>query len=185
MIRIIPDRIDIEGSNPKKETHNEELKSVVWYGYSENLRVLEPYLKDIINMGIEITIISDKFFENLILTGCKNKPKDMITFKVWHPETVNKQVIEHDLVFIGADKDKYLSKFKSNNRAMTAHALRMPVAWDIQDLKNLKSKIAREQNAKEGHILCRRFFDVRHSVSDYNELIKELMNKRRRLLSKF
>src|SRR3990167_6407843 len=71
LIEIIPDRIDLKFSSVFKKEHSEELKRIVWYGYSENLRVLEPYLKEIINMGLELTIISYRFFEKLFLIGCK------------------------------------------------------------------------------------------------------------------
>lgn len=173
-IHIIPDRMDLEGL-PQKTNHSENLEKVVWYGYSENLRVLEPYLKDIIDMGLEITVISDKFFDNLLIAGCKHKPQDKITFKVWHPDTINEQILSHDAVFIGDDLDPYFSKFKSNNRAMTGYSLGMPVAWDIDDLNRLKSKSTRELDAKEGSLMCRRYFDCRHSVWEMDQLIKKLL----------
>ena len=176
-IEIIPDRLDLQGL-PQKEIHNDELKRIVWYGYSENLRVLEPYMKQIINMGLEITIISDGFFKNLILVGCKYKPKDVITYKSWHPETINKQILSTDCVFVGKDKDKYLSKFKSNNRALTGWAMGMPVAFDIRDLKKLKSREARIKNAWNGNRMVREKFDIRHSVFEYDKIIKKLINRR-------
>lgn len=176
LIKIVPDRIDLRSCWPRKYEHKEELKRVVWYGYSENLRVLEPYIEDILKMGIDLTIISDKFFSCLPLPSQFNARK-RITFKVWHPETINAQIIAHDAVFIGSDQDKYLSQFKSNNRAMTAYALKMPVAWDIDDLKKLSTKFAREQNAKEGNYFCRRYHDIRHSVWQYDNLIKKLKRR--------
>lgn len=174
-IEIIPDRLDLESCYPKKKEHRKKLKKIVWYGYSENLRVLEPYMKDIINMGIEIMIISDKFFDNLMLPGLKNDPKELITFKNWHPDTVNQQIIESDVAFVGRDLDPYLSKFKSSNRQNLAEALKMPVAYDIDDLKKLKTQFAREQNAEQGYYNVRRYFDVRHSVSAYDTIIKRLL----------
>jgi len=177
-IHIIPDRMDLNDL-PQKTKHNEKMERIVWYGYSENLRVLEPYLKDIIDLGLEITVISDKFFDNLLIAGCKYRPQDKITFKVWHPETINEQILAHDAVFVGDDLDAYYSKFKSNNRAMTAYSLGMPVAWDIDDLKRLQSKVSRELDAKEGSLMCRRYFDCRHSVWEYNNLIQDLMRRQR------
>jgi len=177
-VEIIPDRLDLEGL-PQKKRHNDELKSIVWYGYSENLRVLEPYLKQIINMGLDITIISDKFFDNFILTNCKYRPSEKITFKHWHPDTISQQIIEHDCVFVGKDKDKYLSQFKSPNRAMTGYALNMPVAYDINDLKKLISREERIKDAFNGNKLCREKYDIRHSVYEYDKLIKQLINKRK------
>jgi len=178
-IEIIPDRIDLESCYPQKIEHNEEFRKIVWYGYSENLRVLEPYLKDILNMGLEITIISDKFFENLFLVGCKYNPKELISFRVWHPESVNKQIVEHDAVFIGEDPDPYLSKFKSDNRADLGFALGMPVAYNIQDLKTFSNVHVREYNAKQGQYQVRRYKDIRHSVFEYDKLVKKLLRERK------
>ena len=179
LVEIIPDRIDLKTCYPKKDYQKEEVRSVVWYGYSENLRVLEPYLKKIINLGLEITIISDKFFQNLILTGCKYNPKEKITFKVWHPETINQQIIEHDIVFTGKDLDQYLSKFKSNNRKLTAWALNMPVAENIKDLKRLLSREERIKDVFNGNKLVREKFDIRHSVYVYEHLINRLIYRRK------
>ena len=178
-IDIIPDRIDLESCKPQKLKHNKELKNIVWYGYSENLRVLEPYLKQIINMGLYITIISDKFFENLFLIGCKYDPKERINFKFWHPESINKRIIKCDVVFVGKDKNPYLSKFKSDNRAELGYALGMPVAWDINDLKSFKDYNIRVSDAKEGQYNVRRFKDIRHSVYEYDQIIKILLWERR------
>jgi len=176
-IVIIPDRLDLEGLS-RKETHNRELKKIVWYGYSENLRVLEPYMKDIIDMGLEITIISDRFFESLTLVGCKFRPSERVSFRVWHPETVNEQILGHDAVFIGRDLDPYLSKFKSDNRADLAHALNMPVAYDIKDLERLKPVEARIIDSKEGLRDVRRYKDVRHSVFVYDKIMRKLLRRR-------
>ncbi len=178
-IEIIPDRIDLDSCQPQKEKHNETFRKIVWYGYSENLRVLEPYLKDIVDMGLEITIISDKFFENFFLVGCKHDPKELITFQVWRPERINKQIINRDAVFIGKDPDPYLSKFKSDNRANLGYALGMPVAFDIKDLKSFWNCYAREYNAKKGQYRVRRYFDIRHSVSAYNKIIKKLIKEKK------
>jgi len=172
-IEVIPDRIDLEGL-PKKDSYD-ELRRIIWYGYSENLRVLEPYLKNVIDMGLEITIVSDKIGKPIILNDCKYPPKDRITFKVWHADSVNEQIISHDVVFIGKDLDPYLSQFKSNNRAVLGWALKMPVAWDIEDLKKLQSKKERLKNAIEGNHMVRQKYDVRHSSFSYDTIIRDLL----------
>lgn len=177
-IEIIPDRLDFETCVPQKQKHNTEFKKIVWYGYCENLRVLEPYMKQIINMGLEIMVISDKFFENLFLTGCKYNPKDLISFKVWHPESVHHQIIENDAVFTGRDKDPYLSQFKSDNRADLGYALKMPVARDIKDLKRFYDYSERIIDAKQGNYEVRKKLDIHHSVWQYDKIIKSLLYKR-------
>ena len=171
-VRIIPDRLDLEWHEPRKETQNDEMKRLVWYGYNENLRVLEPYLFDILSQGYELTVLSDKFFLSLVLPGGWGK---QITFKIWDPFTANEIIKQHDCVFIGKDPDDYLRQFKSNNRALTAFALGLPVAFDTEDLEKLKSKTARKINVNQGWYEVRRFYDIRHSVLDYDKIVKELL----------
>ena len=177
-IEIVPDRIDLDSIKKQKTEHNESFDKIVWYGYNENLRILEPYLKRIIEMGLEITIISDKFFENFIMVGCKYDPKKRITFKVFHPELFNEQVIEHDAVFIGEDKDKYLSKFKSPNRALNAWAMKMPVAFNLKDLKFFKDKKMRVWDANEGYKFVKKYADIKQSVKEYVIIVQGLLNRR-------
>lgn len=167
-IYIIPDRLDLEWHKPQKEKHNKILKKICWYGYSPNLITLEPYIKDIIKMGLHLLVISDKFFENLILIGVKN-PKEYISFEKWELETINKLIISCDCVFLG---DK-LTKWKSNNRSLTAFALRMPVAFDIEDLDKLKSVDERIKNAEKGYKMVVKDYDSRLSVRDYKRILKK------------
>ena len=173
-IYIIPDRMDFNSYPVRKEKHRDKIKSLVWYGYNENLRVLEPYLTGILEMDYEITIISDKFFEGTPIITSKD-PSKYITFKVWHPETVNEQIIKHDIVFIGHDPDPDLRKWKSNNRALTGYALGMPVAYTLEDLMKLKTKESRIIDVKRNYQLAREQFDVRRSVDDYKKIIKEIL----------
>ena len=176
-IEIVPDRIDFEFYQPRKEVHREDLRKVVWYGYSENLRVLEPYLKDILDRGIEVMIISDKFFENFFLADCKYDPSEMITFKVWEPASYCQHIVSCDAVFIGRDTDPYLSKFKSPNRAMAGYALGMPVAYDIADLEKLKSPQARYEDAEKNYRLVREKLDISHSVKQYRDIVGKLIRR--------
>jgi len=165
-IYIIPDRIDLDWHKPRKQIHNKELKNICWYGYSANLVTLEPYIKDIIDMGLQLTVISDKFFENLILLGVKN-PREFISFKKWDLKTINELIVEQDCVFLG---DK-LTKWKSNNRMLTAWALRMPVAKNIKDLKKLVNIDERIKNASQGFEMVKEKFDIKESVENYKQLI--------------
>lgn len=171
-IYIVPDRLDLEWHEPRKTIHNIEMKRLVWYGYNENLRVLEPYLYDILSQGYDLTVLSDKFFSSLVLPGGWGK---QITFKVWDPESANRIIRQHDCVFVGRDPDEYLRQFKSNNRAITSWALGLPVAYDTKDLENLKSKTAREINVNQGWYEVRRNYDIRHSAGEYDRIVKEIL----------
>ena len=114
----------------------------------------------------------------MILLGCKYRPSERITYKSWHPETINRDIISGDIVFIGADPDAYLSKFKSNNRALTGWALNMPVAYDLLDLKRLLGRGDRITDVKKGHRLVREKYDIRHSVYEYDHIIRKIINRR-------
>ena len=165
-IYIIPDRLDLEWHKPRKKFHRKELKKICWYGYSPNLITLEPYIKNILEMKLQLLIISDKFFENLMVIS-DVKPKDYISFKKWDLATINKLIIKQDCVFLG---DK-LTKWKSNNRQLTAWALKMPVARNIKDLKQLKDVNERIKNAEEGYKLVREKFDIKLSVAQYKQIL--------------
>lgn len=173
-VYVIPDRLDLEWHKPKKNHHNKELKSICWYGYSANLRVLEPYMKDIIEMGLNITVYSDKSFESLVIPT-KRDVSQQYAYRFWDIHTINRDIVKHDAVFVGEDKVKSLSQWKSNNRVLTGYALKMPVAYDIKDLIRLKSKRKRINDAETGYGWVRDGFNIRLSVRDYKKIIKELI----------
>ena len=161
-VYIIPDRLDLEWHKPKKEKYREDLNHLVWYGYAENYPNIEAYLPEILKK-YEITLISNKPPEMILIGDVRNK----ITYKTWHPETVCEQIVNTDCVFIAKNENEY----KSNNRTITGWALKMPVAYDLDDLKKLKSREARIKNANEGYILTKEKFDIKLSVEEYKKII--------------
>lgn len=169
---IIPDRLDLDWHKPKKKEHSKELKSLVWYGYSHNLRTLEPYMKELVEKDYKLTIISDKFFENLFLPTNKDV-EDKIRFVNWQLETVNEEIIKHDCVFTARDRTWY-SKFKSNNRTITAWALKMPATSTIKGIEYLNGKVSRKKASKRGWKEVKEGFDIRQSVKQYKDIISKL-----------
>ena len=93
-IVCIPDRVKIDAHDPKT-THIGPAKKVVWFGYSGNIKYLEPAFDEIIKRGLELTIISDKPYKpSMIYQTLK------MTHVLYEYPKVHKDIIEHDIVTI-------------------------------------------------------------------------------------
>lgn len=143
-IYVIPDRLDLNDYKGKKVRNDNEVKSLVYYGHSDNHSRLDKYDFSKYNL----TVISDKPYKNF-------------RFVEWTPDIqrVNAEIVKHDAVFIGVD-DK-LKEFRSDNRIKTAKALNMPfttdlIHWDFSQTYDLFD------------------LDIRKSVNQYKEVINDI-----------
>lgn len=166
-VLCIPDRVDMEWSNPKKGKHVGQAKSCVYFGYSSNTHVLDSAVDSIARRGMQLTVISDSpYFRN-------------DKFVKYDEETVNEEIIKHDIVVLPkAPSSDYRFQFKSNNKTIQSWALRMPVACNANDLDRLMDGEAREKEAEEKYQEVLAKWDVKHSVDEYLEFIN-LLTKRR------
>lgn len=162
----IPDRIDLDTINVKKE-HIGDAEVVVWYGYSTGFYLLKPIISFLSKLGLTLLVISDCDF-NIGLGDKLN-----VINKRWNEGTVNEDIIKGDIV-INPFSKKGKWKFKSNNKTMNAKALGMPVATNSSELNELINVDARKKASEEGLIEVASEYDVKLSVRDYNELINSI-----------
>lgn len=129
-IFYIPDRIDPKLIEPRN------IKTIVWYGHSDNIQSLMPYLERL-TKKYKVKVISDKPILPIYQTE----------FIEYNPETINDEIKKCDAVFLG---DK-LNEYKSPNRLQLAKALNKPIITSdeldisilesVKEWKNLLTKI--------------------------------------------
>jgi len=168
----IPDRMDLEEMQPCKLRHEGEAKSVVWFGYSQNVYVLDKTVEHLRQRGLALTVISDAVYQPHKVYG---------EFKVnnvkYDYETVHKNIIEHDIVLL-PPPEGLRGKYKSNNKIINSWAIGMPVALTPQDLDKFKTAEARNEEAKIRMREVRERWDVKISIGEWRELVKKLKEAR-------
>lgn len=168
----IPDRLDPEIFDHPKKVHEGPTKVAAWYGYSENFPMLLPALNILVKLG----------FEELIVIASKRGPFKMpsayegkikLTNLPWTPETVNTDLQKADII-INPKGNKARWKYKSNNKSILAWALGLPVAHNEDELKGLMTEEARKKDVAEKTYLVEKSYNVKESVEEYKNLIKEI-----------
>lgn len=181
-IRVVPDRHDLEYMKQRK-THTGRAESVVWFGYSHNAHVLKPYVPKLMELGLRLTIISEKF---VTVAGNNAEFKDMETF-VKYPSDgrggtdvlrMNDELIRHDIALLPSSR-KIQDKYKSNNKPTHAWMVGLPVAFWGDDLDTFLEAEARQKDQAEHCDSVREEYDCRKSVQQYDDFIAELAEIRR------
>ena len=144
---------------------------VVWFGYSGNAKVLDKTILSLKRNKLKLKVISD--CRPPYLKGNMNVKYD------WdNPEfDFNKEILEADFCLLPEDT-RPKGKFKSKNKTYTAWALGMPVATNPDELKKFLDPEERRKEAGLRLKEVREKFDVKQSVQDFKNLIKELQKKR-------
>jgi len=169
VVVFIPDRMDLEYHKEKK-VHKGNAKTVVWFGYSCNFEMLQSAVAHLASMKLNLIVISDKNF----IPGAQYSGLIKVTNHRWREDTVNQHIIEGDIVINPrATKGKW--KYKSNNKTITAQLLNMPVAENLNQLKEFVNEEARIKESDEKFKLAIQKYDVRLSVSGYKLLITKML----------
>lgn len=169
-VLCIPDRVYQPEHRPAKTVFEGDLKSLVWFGYSHNVHYLYRTFDEIIKRGISLTIIAEKPFTPPL--GFNNLKIFNVPFA--YPE-VNKEMTKYDAVlFPDVSQQDERGKFKSNNKTLQAWACGMPVVKTPEDLDRFMDPKERQ---KESEIRLKEIddiWDVKYSVQEYKDLIKEI-----------
>jgi len=191
-IMVVPDRIDLDLIKNIKE-HKGIAKTAVWYGYSDNFLMLEPVLRFLEQNKLNLTVISNsnylptmRFLKPEIESGMsddeikatlyqQDKKDFWIEFKnfKWSPKTVNKDIVSGDIV-INPRSKRGKWKYKSHNKTITAWALGMPVAENVEQLKLFLDEGERKKEAEKRSIEIKEKWDVKLSVEDYQTIISDI-----------
>lgn len=169
-VLCIPDRVDLEAI-PKIKYHKGDAKMVGWYGYSTGFDMVKPVLFFLKKLNLGLTIISDNGFtlpmgyEDLQLVNLPHS---------W--DTIYEDLLDTDII-VNPKSIKGRFKYKSNNKTILAWALGLPVADNVNDLERFKKE---EERRKEQVLRLQEVkdkWDIRLSVSEYQNLISQLIKK--------
>lgn len=168
----IPDRMDLEYHNIKK-VHSGRAKNVVWFGYSDNFEMLKPVIHFLIKNNLNLIVISNKDYR----LQSNQIGKLEVTNYRWTEDTVNENIIKGDIV-VNPKSSKGKWKYKSNNKNLTAFALGMPVATNVEELVRFIDCNERIEEVGKRAKELKEKWDVKLSIKSYQELIKKLMDKK-------
>jgi len=178
-VKHIPDRLDLEFFNYKKE-HSGKATNVVWFGYHNNAKdVLPMILPTLANLGLSLTVVSNQDYVNLNSCGVEIINKqfnwDTIKFDLTYGDIVlNPQPIERNKRFI----------YKSENKTWIAWACGMPVANTLEELELFLDPDQRKIEVEEKLKFIKEECDIKKSVKDFKNLIKLCQENRKKSQSK-
>lgn len=163
---VIPDRIDPEEHVPVHGEHIGKARSVVWFGYSTNQVVLDQAMVFLKQQLLQLVVISDRNYHDADVNVQYNY------------ETLNEELIKHDMVLMPDYKTNYRHSFKSPNKTLTSWALKMPVATGPDDILKFMSAEARTAEAEMRYNEVMTKHHVKQSGPQYIELIKSIQQGR-------
>lgn len=172
---VIEDRHDMKYVKGKKQ-HKGRAKSCVWFGYSHNASVLKPYVPKLLEHGLRLTIISEKF---VTISGGQNQEfKGHEDFVKWPSslELVNNELLRHDFALLPTRR-KPQEQYKSNNKDTHALALGLPVAHWGDEIDALIEEKARIDDQNANYERIRVEYDCKKSVEQYLDFIALLAKR--------
>lgn len=189
----VPDRIEFK-EHVRQKIHRGRAKNVVWFGYSDNFPMIDPVFNYLEKYKLNLIVISNKNYlapyhmvrpeievgmsEKEIQKVLEQQDKKFwinVTNLKWTRETVNNDILKGDIV-INPTSTKGKWKYKSNNKTLTAWALGMPVAQNVDDLERLLDHGERIKEAEKYRVKLKENYDVKQSVEDYKSIISEIEN---------
>jgi hypothetical protein len=175
-VMVIPDRHDM-AKFKERRIHKGRAKSVVWFGYSHNIKPLRMYIPKLQELGLKLTVISDK---QVSVSGSQYADFKQFENYVKWPATldeVNKELIKHDIALLPQSRHPQ-DQYKSNNKAVHAQAVGLPVAHWGDDLDRLMEESDRTAEADKHYDMVHTEYDCNKSVEQYQSFIEELNAKR-------
>jgi len=169
---FIPDRQDLSFHNKQKVHTDEKAKKVIWFGYSQNAKLLDPTIATLKKLNLELTVLSD----------CRPpyiKADVNVKYEYENPEwSFNDVILEHDFVLL-PDDIRPRGKFKSTNKTLTAWALGMPVARNKEDVIRFLNPKERKKEAELRLKEVREKWDIKQSIKEFQDLIEKIKNGKR------
>lgn len=166
IVKVIPDRVDPESHLVKKQYHIGPIRSVVWFGYSENACALEQVVEPLKEMGISLVVISNRPFIDAD-----------VNIK-YEQTTVYEEIIKHDAVLLPTYTQNRRFLFKSDNKILTSWMLGMPVIREFEDVEFYNSPEERKKEAELRYNQVIKESHVKESGKEYLALIDEIIKTR-------
>lgn len=166
----VPDRFDLDDL-PKPKEHHGEAKTVVWFGYSHNADNLKPAMNLIDELGLNLIIIAND--DPILNRLSQRKKEDWYTYVRYNEKTFYEELQKADFAIL-PDGFRPVDPFKSNNKTVKAQLAGLPVAKDSDEVKAFMSAENRRKWFNDNHDIIKSEYDVRKSVDDYKNIIKNL-----------
>jgi hypothetical protein len=170
---FIPDRVDMNMHKSQKQ-HTARAKAVAWFGYAHNLQVLDQCIKPIIDLGLELIVISNNPYHPPSAFASKLD----LTNYTWSADTVNDDILKADIV-INPKLSGLRFRYKSSNKTIKSWALGLPVALNDEDLKRFIDPDNRKLEVEKNLAEIMEKWQVQKSVEEYKNLIDELWRTKR------
>jgi hypothetical protein len=122
-VYYVPDGEDLELLPPPKK-HQGKAKKCVWFGYSNNMEILEQTFQKIKSLDLTLKVISDGIFNT---RECK------VENVKWDIETESKEIQDCDFALL-PEKLSMRFQYKSPNKTVHCWSLGIPVAKTPQDM---------------------------------------------------
>ena len=169
-IKVIPDRHDLEGL-PKLRQHYGTLKRLVWFGYSHNAELLKEAIRALEKNNLELTVISNE--DPFAQRWASEAWEDNYHYQKFDAETILDDLRGFD-AFLNPQGNRPQDRFKSNNRTTLAWLAGLPVVATSQAIGQYWSPEARNTEAKKNYHIAKSEYDVKKSVQEMQDFIKEL-----------
>lgn len=163
---FVPDRVDLE-SLPAPKEHHGETKRIVWFGYSQNFKMLDSAVPALAKLGLSLIVVADRVYS--LPTGIKMD----LTNLPFAEHTYLTDIQTGDVV-INPQVKTGKWKYKSDNKTSIAKALGMPVAHTMDELELLLTETSRKVASEMGLAEAKEKLDVKLSVIDYKDVIKDV-----------
>jgi hypothetical protein len=150
---VIPDRVDVaEVEKIGKHTFTDtDRPRLVWAGYERNAKALSSMLPVIQGLGLDLDVLAF------------DKPVPFEEF--W------RRVIEYD-VLLNPRPDVPPFNYKSDNKALVAHALGVAVARTEYDIAPLCEPLDRARHIDKGRAELLDRWEIGRSVANWQKLLK-------------
>lgn len=165
-VRIIQDRHDLDEFKENKQARK-DCKMALWFGYSHNFHTMKNVGCHLARLGLSLKIVSNSFIQ--YDEECKEK---FIKYSD-DPVKNNWEFLEADLAILPKSV-RLQDRFKSNNRKTTCWLIGLPVAETLEELEKLMYYEYRKKEGIEKRIYARENYDVKLSVEEFKQFIKEL-----------
>ena len=174
LVVVIPDRYDLDDF-PAPKQHTGSAKQLLWFGYRHNAITLKPAMDLIEKCALDLLIISDDdpMAWQWLPRGLGDRFKhEHYTFVKWS-DSVHNHMQGADFAILPKG-NRPIDVFKSDNKRTRAILCGLPVATDAQELRDLIIPEKRREFLGKHYEQTRNEYDVRKSVSQYQDLIKSL-----------
>ncbi len=153
---VIPDRHELSYYREIKVHRQIDNPLFVWFGYADNFVRIEPLLP----------ILKGHKFE---LKAVCEQPVEYGNFVAWNKNTINKEIIEGDIVLNLPDNYGY----KSNNKTTTAWCLGMPVVEKITQIFEFLECEDRVKEAEKRLKQVQEEYNIKRSAEEILYLIEQ------------